>query len=126
MAVVAPEQFLAETDREGEHPDTAPARHQEMAKFMKEHDNRQDEDERNDVTGKIQGRIRKARDEIHVRVSCRPRLGLCSGRRLNAQRAGNAAHGPVGRKYVFDRIEIGAPELCHGAFERIRHNIGDF
>ncbi|MGY4294725.1 hypothetical protein ACVWXN_002820 [Bradyrhizobium sp. i1.4.4] len=49
MAVVETDQLRSETEREGQHPNARPARDQEMAEFMEEHDDRQDEQEGNRV-----------------------------------------------------------------------------
>jgi hypothetical protein len=43
MAVVEAEQFGAKSDREDEHPHTAQAGHQKVAKLMKKHDNTEHE-----------------------------------------------------------------------------------
>ena len=51
VAVVEADDLGAEADGKGEHADAAPARHQEMAEFVKEHDNGEDEKKRNDVAG---------------------------------------------------------------------------
>ena len=49
VAVVEADDFGPETDRKHQHLDAAPARHQEMAKLMKEHDNCQDKQERDQI-----------------------------------------------------------------------------
>ena len=46
VPVVEADQFRTEADREGQHADAAPAGHQEVAKLVKEHDNRQNEQKR--------------------------------------------------------------------------------
>ncbi len=46
VAVVEADDFGAKTDRERQYLDTAQAGHQKMAKLMKEHDNRQNKQER--------------------------------------------------------------------------------
>ena len=49
VAVVEADKFGAETDREHQDPDAAPARDQEMAELVEEHDDRQNEQERDDI-----------------------------------------------------------------------------
>ena len=51
VAVVEADDLGAEADGKGEHADAAPARHQEVAELVKEHDNGEDEQEGNDITG---------------------------------------------------------------------------
>ena len=49
MAVVEAENLLAETNRERGHLDAAPARDQEMAQFVDEHDDREYREERCEI-----------------------------------------------------------------------------
>src|SRR6185369_91853 len=50
VAIIEAEQLGTEADREGEHLNAAPASYQEVAKLMKENNNRQYKQERNHIT----------------------------------------------------------------------------
>ena len=51
VAIGEAEQLRAETDGKDQHPHAAPARDQEMAELVEEHDDAQDEQKRNDPAG---------------------------------------------------------------------------
>ena len=53
VAVVEADDFGAKTDRESQYLDTAPAGHQEMAKLMKENDNREHKQEGNQIPNQV-------------------------------------------------------------------------
>src|SRR3982750_3475273 len=52
VAIVKAEQLGPKSDREGEHAHAAPSRDQKVPELVKENDDRQNEQERNDVAGK--------------------------------------------------------------------------
>ena len=51
MAVIEAEQLRAKTNRKREHTHAAPARDQEVTELMKENDDGEHEEKRNDVAG---------------------------------------------------------------------------
>ena len=61
VAVVEADEFRAETDRKSQHPHAAPARDQEVAELVEEHDDRQDEQKRDDIAGRARRQSAQAR-----------------------------------------------------------------
>ena len=51
MAIVEADELRAETHRKSQHPHAAPARDQEVAELVEEHDNAQSEQKRDDPAG---------------------------------------------------------------------------
>ena len=66
VAVEEAKDLWAKTDRESEDFYTAAAGHQEMAKLMKEDNNRQDENEGNDVAGEVPTKCPQGPHNIHT------------------------------------------------------------
>ena len=52
MAIVEAEQLRTQSDREGQHAHTAPARDEKMTEFVKEDDDGEDKQEGDDIAGK--------------------------------------------------------------------------
>ena len=61
VAVVEAGELGAKADRKYQHPDAAPARHQEMAKLVKEHDDRQNEQKRHHIADEAAAECAQAR-----------------------------------------------------------------
>ena len=66
VTVIEADDFGTETNGECQHPDTAPAGHQEMAKLMKENNNRQHEQERDQIAHEAAAERAEAPHNVHT------------------------------------------------------------
>jgi len=74
VTVIKADDFGTKTNRESEYPDTAPAGHQEMAKLMKENDNCQHKQERNQITDEVAAECAQAPHNVHTHHTLVPPL----------------------------------------------------
>ncbi len=74
VAVIEADEFRTEAERECEHFDAAPAGHQKVAKLVKENDNRQHKQERDQIAEQSPAERAQARHnvEMHYYPSSRP------------------------------------------------------
>src|SRR5262249_42092821 len=79
VAIVEADKLFAKPDRKGEHANATPARHQEMAKFVKEHHNRQHEQKRDEIAQQAPAGGAKVRQEVEAHARCPRPIGcwLC-------------------------------------------------
>ena len=77
-AVIEADDFGTETDREHQYLDTAQAGHQKMAKLMKEHDNCQYKQERNDIADEVAAERPNAPENVHTHRTLVPPPGALS------------------------------------------------
>ena len=66
VAVVEAGNLGTEADREDQHPDAAPARHQKMAELVEEHDDGQDEQERHHIADEAAAKCAQAAHNFHT------------------------------------------------------------
>ena len=68
VAVVEADEFRTETHRKSQHPHAAPARDQEVAELMEEHDDAQSEQKRDDPAGPTRAPEPKIAENVHFRT----------------------------------------------------------
>ncbi len=64
VLVVEADDLRAEAEREDQHLDAAPARHQEMAEFVEKHDDGEHEQERHDIADRAAAECAQAPDDV--------------------------------------------------------------
>ena len=73
MAIIEPQQFAPEPDREREHLDAAPAGDHEVPKLVEEHNDREHEQERNDVAEHAPANRAEVGQKTETHVAAVPR-----------------------------------------------------
>src|SRR5690242_16200183 len=69
VTVVEAGELRPKTDRKGQYFDAAPARHQEVAKLMKKHNNRKNEEERDDIARQAPAKRAQAAHEVKMHTT---------------------------------------------------------